>query len=71
MVQPGTKSSADLVADVAKSEASQGRQIVMRTVVANENRPRTEAAVKTPSYDAPEARNIAWEDDEYFYVFED
>ncbi len=64
----------DLVAEMAKAEKAKkadGPPIVMRSVVANENRPVPSQALKIPTYDAPEARNIAWEDDEFFYVVQD
>ena len=64
----------DLMAEMAQTEKAKkadGPPIVMRSVVANENRPSPVQAPKIPTYDGPEARNIAWEDDEFFYVFED
>jgi hypothetical protein len=74
MFQPDNKTSADLMTEVVKSgqaEQAKGPQIAMRSVVANENRPVPSHVQKIPTYDAPAARTIAWEDDEYFYVFED
>ncbi|MEQ8736315.1 MAG: hypothetical protein RIC29_15425 [Rhodospirillaceae bacterium] len=74
MFQPDNKTAADLMAEVVKTgkaEKAKGPQIAMRSVVANENRPLPSQALKIPTYDAPEARNIAWEDDDYFYVVQD
>ncbi|MEQ9444767.1 MAG: hypothetical protein RJS98_04325 [Rhodospirillaceae bacterium] len=77
MFQPDTKTAADLMAEVAKAAEAQkakkadGPPIMMRSVVANENRPLPSQALKIPTYDAPAARNIAWEDDDYFYVVQD